>query len=141
MTIDEHNIEISFCIDDNNENNTNAVVNIDELMNTMNTMNTVNTLNNMNGLNNGVNVNDIAFPLMLNYQENFTVKELMLICEYYGFAKNLKTNKYNKEQIIEILVAFECNETNMEIVIKRQNMWHYMNELKNDKFMKKFVIW
>jgi hypothetical protein len=84
---------------------------------------------------------DLLIPRMINYNENYTVKELLLICDYYGFSKELKTNKFNKEQIIDYLVSFETNENNSEIVFKRQNMWFYINELKNDKFMKKFVIW
>jgi len=85
--------------------------------------------------------NTLIFPHMLNYDENYTVKKLFLICEYYGFAKELKNNKYNKEQIINWLVMFESDPKNSDIVSKRQNMWFYMNELKNDKFMKKFVLW
>lgn len=83
----------------------------------------------------------LTIPQMINYNENYTVKELLLICEYYGFAKELKNNKYNKEQIIEFLVTFESDISNSDIVFKRQNMWFYINELKNDKFMKKFVLW
>jgi len=85
--------------------------------------------------------NDFTIPQMINYNENFTVKELLLICEYYGFAKDVKTNKLNKEQIIDFLVSFETDPNNSDIVFKRQNMWFYINELKNDKFMKKFVLW
>jgi hypothetical protein len=85
--------------------------------------------------------NDFTIPQMINYNENFTVKELLLICEYYGFAKDVKTNKFNKEQIIDFLVSFETDPNNSDIVFKRQNMWFYINELKNDKFMKKFVLW
>jgi hypothetical protein len=84
---------------------------------------------------------DLVLPKMLNYNENFTVKDLLIICDYYGFAKELKHSKCNKEQIIEILVSFESDPTNDVIVNKRQNMWFYMNELKNDKFMKKYVLW
>jgi len=84
---------------------------------------------------------DLTVPQMINYNENYTVKELLLICEYYGFAKDLKTNKFNKEQIIEYLVSFESDISNTDIVFKRQNMWFYIGELKNDKFMKKFIIW
>jgi hypothetical protein len=84
---------------------------------------------------------DSNLPQMIHYNENFTVKELLLICEYYGFAKEMKNNKYNKEQIINILVSFESDEINNEIVFKRQNMWFYINELKNDKFMKKYILW
>jgi hypothetical protein len=85
--------------------------------------------------------NDFMIPQMINYNENFTVKELLLICEYYGFAKDVKTNKFNKEQIIDFLVSFESDPNNSDIVFKRQNMWFYINEVKNDKFMKKFVLW
>jgi len=84
---------------------------------------------------------ELTIPHMINYHDNFTVKELLLICEYYGFAKEMKNNKFNKEQIINCLVDFENNENNSDIVFKRQNMWFYINELKADKFMKKFVIW
>lgn len=78
---------------------------------------------------------------MVNYHENFTVKELLIICDYYGFSKELKHSKCNKEQIIAILVSFESDTNNSDIVFKRQNMWFYMNELKNDKIMKKYVLW
>ena len=85
--------------------------------------------------------NEMALPQIINYNENFTVKELLVICEYYGFLKEIKNNKCNKEQIIEILVNFENDPINNDIVFKRQNLWFYINELKNDKFMKKFVLW
>ena len=84
---------------------------------------------------------DLTVPQMINYHENYTVKELLLICEYYGFAKDLKNNKFNKEQIIEYLVSFESDISNTDIVFKRQNLWFYIGELKSDKFMKKFVLW
>ena len=84
---------------------------------------------------------DLKLPQLINYQENFTIKELLLICEYYGFAKELKTKKYNKEEIIHFLVEYELDPLNSDIVYTRQNMWFYMNELKNDKFMKKYILW
>jgi len=84
---------------------------------------------------------DLIIPQIINYRENFTVKELLLICEYYGVAKELKSNKCNKYEIIQFLVIYESNPINSDIVFKRQNMWFYINELKNDKFMKKYVLW
>ena len=33
---------------------------------------------------------DLIIPQIINYRENFTVKELLLICDYYGIAKELK---------------------------------------------------
>ena len=85
--------------------------------------------------------NDLLFPQTINYIENYTVKELLLICEYYGFAKDLKNKKYNKNAIANFLVEFEINPSNNDIVFKRKNMWVNINELKNDKFMKKYVLW
>lgn len=85
--------------------------------------------------------NDLFIPHIINYHENYTIKELLLICEYYGFAKHVKTNKLNKQQIIECMVSFENDFTNSDIVCKRKTMWFYMSELKNDKFMKKYVLW
>jgi hypothetical protein len=78
---------------------------------------------------------------MIHYSENCTLKDLYLICEYYGFLKDVKSNKCNKEVVIQILVDFESNPANFSIVSKRQNLWFYINELKNDKFMKKYVLW
>lgn len=83
---------------------------------------------------------ELFIPQIFNYQENFTVKELLLIGEYYGITKELKLNKCNKEKIIYFLVDFESNSKNFEIVCKRQNLWFYINEIKNDKFMKKYVL-
>ena len=85
--------------------------------------------------------NEMALPQIINYSENLTVKELLVICEYYGFLKEIKNNKCNKDQIIEILVNFENDPINNDIVFKRQNLWFYINELKNDKFMKKYILW
>lgn len=80
---------------------------------------------------------DNAYPYIVNYHENFTVKELQLICEYYG----LKTTKKNKAQLVDELVFFESDLLNEEIVSRRKTLWFYMDEVKNDKFMKKFVLW
>ena len=84
---------------------------------------------------------ELIIPQIVNYHENYTVKELLLICEYYGVAKELKSNKCNKNEIIQFLVIYESNSMNSDIVFKRQNMWFYINELKHDKFMKKYVLW
>ena len=121
----EQNVAISYYIEEI-ENQEKEEISIEEFMAEMET-------NEFN--------DDLTVPKMINYHENFTVKELLLICDYYGFAKELKTNKCNKDQIIEILVSFESDLNNSDIVFKRQNMWFFINELKNDKFMKKFLLW
>lgn len=108
------------------ENENSEMVDIDELMNSVET----------------TELNDELFiPQMINYNEQYTVKELLTICEYYGFAKNLKVSKCNKQQILQCLIAFELDPNNSELVFARQNLWFYITELKKDPFMKKFVIW
>jgi hypothetical protein len=80
-------------------------------------------------------------PYFVDYQMNYTVKQLLTICEYYGIAKICKMNKCTKEEIIHHLMVFESDLENREIVLQRKNLWFYLNELKNDKFTKKFVLW
>ena len=125
MSNDEQNIAISYFIDEV-ENELEEEINIENLMTEI--------------YNSELN-DSLTVSKMLNYNENFTIKDLLIICDYYGFSKELKHSKCNKEQIIEILVSFESDTNNSDIVFKRQNMWFYMNELKNDKYMKKYVIW
>jgi DNA integrity scanning protein DisA with diadenylate cyclase activity len=84
---------------------------------------------------------DLSVYKTITYNETYTVKELLHICDYYGLAKELKACKFNKQQIIHFLVEFESCPDNLNIVSKRQNMWFYISELKNDKFMKKYVLW
>lgn len=73
--------------------------------------------------------------------EKYNVKELLKICDYYGFLKNVKLAKYKKNDIIQAIEMFEKNPANFLIVQKRQELWYFMNELCNDKFMKKYVNW
>jgi len=84
---------------------------------------------------------EIMEILSFEYKTNYTVKELLLMCEYYGIAKELKKNKSNKDIIIFELITFENNPLNNEIVLKRNGMWYYMSQLKSDNFMKKYIIW
>jgi hypothetical protein len=84
---------------------------------------------------------DLRTPHILDYAENYTVKELILICDYYGFSKEIKANKLGKDLLIQCLVDYELDPVNVVNVEKRRNMWFFINELKNDKFMKKFVLW
>ena len=125
MSSENPNIEITYCI--NEDDKIHNEFNIEEILNQLN--------------NTEHNNDNIFMPYIINYNENYTVKALFLICEYYGIARDLKNNKCNKEQIIYFLIEFERNPLNADIVFKRQNMWFYINELKNDNFMKKYVLW
>jgi hypothetical protein len=84
---------------------------------------------------------EITEIMGFEYKTNYNVKELLLICEYYGISKELKVNKCNKDEIIFHLVNFENNPLNNIVVLRRQEMWRCITMLKNDKFMKKYVLW
>jgi hypothetical protein len=123
---------IFFFLDENKDSDSESNIDIDELLNQISESNSNIATN-----------SDLMVSQMINYHENYTIKDLLLICDYYGIAKELKTkkNKCNKDIIIHYLVEFESEPNNNDIVSKRQNMWFYMSELKNDKFMKKYLLW
>ena len=135
-----NNENIFFSIDDNEDNlENNLAYNIDYNLEN-NLENNLSDL--LNEINNHDFVNEEIFEVMCyEYKINYTVKELLLICDYYGIAKEMKSNKYNKEEIINVLVQFENNPINNDIFLRRQSMWYYIDKLKNDKFMKKYVLW
>ena len=83
---------------------------------------------------------DDIFMEIKNYDLNFTLKQLTQICEYYNLSKDIKINKMKKQDIIEQIILFEHSYENYNTVLKRKEMWYYMGELKNDKLMKKMVI-
>jgi hypothetical protein len=86
---------------------------------------------------------------MQNYELNFTIKQLLIICDYYGITKQAKNAEYygskartmKKSDIISLIMMFERNIDNIEVVMKRKELWYYLDSLKADKIMKKFVLW
>lgn len=77
----------------------------------------------------------------LFYHQEYNVKDLFKICNYYGIEKDIRLSKCKKQDIISTLVYFENQPENFEIVKKRNRMWAYITELLNDTKMKKFILW
>lgn len=75
--------------------------------------------------------------LQLHYSDNFCVKELHKICEYY----NIDKRKKRKDELINDIIIFEIAEENTNLVENRKKMWSYMQELKNDTYLKKYIVW
>lgn len=84
---------------------------------------------------------DDVFVEIKNYDLNYTLKQLLFICDYYNISKGVKLNKMKKQDIIEQIIIFENDISNFNIVTKRKQLWYFMDELKSDKFMKKYIIW
>jgi len=79
---------------------------------------------------------DDNMPQIINYQINFTLRQLTQICDFYEIQKTKK----NKDELIKLLVDFETRPENFDVVSRRKLLWFYMDEIKNDKYMKKFVL-
>jgi hypothetical protein len=133
MTDIKNEENITFFLNDGTECVDDDILDLYQLQNELNDIE-------IYGKQTGVEGDDI-FIEMKDYEMNYTVKQLLLICEYYDILKDVRANKAKKQDIIEQILLFEKNMENVEITIKRKELWYYINELKNDKIMKKFVIW
>jgi hypothetical protein len=74
----------------------------------------------------------------LYYNEEYKLKDLIKICQYYGMTKGIKNLK--KQDIISSIIYFENSPENYEIVEKRHKMWAYMTELLEDPKMKGYLL-
>jgi hypothetical protein len=73
--------------------------------------------------------------IMLDYDMNCTLKQLKHIAAYYG----LKC-KSRKADLIQDIVLFECDVANSYTVARRKRLFHYMDVLKSDDYLKAYVI-
>ena len=74
--------------------------------------------------------------LILNYEINYNIKYLEHILAYYDVQKK----KMNKLEMIETIVNIEDNPDNQHIVMRRKEMFKYIELLKKDKYFSKFIM-
>ena len=95
-------------------------------------------------------LNDLSYFIKKNfyagndeyfYNEEYKIKDLLKICQYYGIAKNVKASKCKKQDIISTIIYFESLHENYEIVERRHKMWAYMTELLEDPKMRSYLLW
>jgi hypothetical protein len=95
-------------------------------------------------------LNDLSYFIKKNfysgndeyyYNEEYKIKDLLKICQYYGIAKNVKASKCKKQDIISTIIYFENSPENYEIVERRHKMWAYMTELLEDPKMRSYLLW
>jgi len=128
MNIDYDNIDNC----DNNENNDNENNELDSILKEIDESCLHESI---------FDAEDLITSKIIDYDTNYSVKQILLICDYYGLLKEVKINKFKKQELIMFLLDFEENIENSLIVYKRKQLWYFMDELKNDKFMKKYIIW
>ena len=78
------------------------------------------------------------FTLYISY----SVRSLTQILEYYNINKYNINNKKKlvKDEIVQLLVLFEADIDNKILVKKRRRLWNNINELQNEPFFKKFIM-
>lgn len=85
------------------------------------------------------NLNNYASTLESQFIEswdNFKLKDLQRVAEYYEISYKGKT----KNKLIEKIIEFEEKEENCMKVYNREVKWNTMNELCKDKFFNKFIV-
>ena len=83
----------------------------------------------------GENFSTIYFLMEEEYNQ-FTKKELERICDYYSINKRKK----RKNDLIQDIIIFEQDIVNNELVDKRIELWYCIEQIKNDNYLKKFLI-
>ncbi len=82
-----------------------------------------------------VTLDDIT-ALEIEYDTNYIKKELIKIAEYY----EISIRKKNKKDLISEIVIFETSGENIAIVERRKELWFYINEIREDKYLSKYLI-
>jgi|TARA_B110000967_G_scaffold53030_1_gene54328 hypothetical protein len=88
-----------------------------------------------NNMNDELNDDDNLIAQHVDYFENYTLKMLHHIVNYYEIPKR----RLKKEELIELIIQFENESENSLNVYNRKRCWHYIHELQNDTYFGKFI--
>lgn len=148
------NKSVELCIEYGNDDNSNSPANSNSLESSISTYDSmIQTLN--DELNNGNKENndhgnvidfmdfedmdffkmDCATAMSFDYEMNYTMKQLKHIAGYYGIK-----NKPRKVDMIQDIVFYETDTVNGDVVARRKRMFYYMDALKNDEYLKSFIM-
>ena len=72
----------------------------------------------------------------LDYSTNYTVKQIGQIMDYYKINKR----KMKKDEQIQAIIFYESDIKNIHIVENRKRLWENIEELKNDPYFSKFIL-
>ena len=128
---------LSYNISEINNNNNNNIENMNDFINEINKIHNIdNNTSNDNDNNDDKTKYDHLIANELNYFNNYNVKLLKHILNYY------KINNRNmiKNEMVQAIVLFENEINNKEILDKRKKLWNNIQELNNDDYLSKFII-
>lgn len=130
-----------FCKLEEKQNYENKIINIDDFIGEMESSYSSNNTSIFGDCDSEYDIitnnSPISYSFLeMDYSTNYNVKSLLQIVEYY----ELKKSNMKKDEIIQMLILFETDPNNYEIVSRRRHLWNCMNELKKDKFFNKYIL-
>lgn len=78
---------------------------------------------------------DCATAVSFDYEMNYTIKQLKHIAGYYGLK--CKTRKVD---LVQDIVLFEMDHENCDVVARRKRLFHYIDMLKGDEYLKSYIV-
>ena len=92
------------------------------------------------GLVNNNSITDMNMDTMIaseiDYSNNYNIKSLGKILDFYGICKR----KLRKDEMVQSIILFEMEICNYELVEERKRLWMNFQELKEHSFFNKFMI-
>ena len=85
------------------------------------------------------NINDPSMQtfIILTYEyQEYKKKELEMIADYYNISKRKK----RKDELIQDVIIFELDPNNIDITQRRKTLWFYIEEIKTDNYLRKYLI-
>ena len=79
---------------------------------------------------------DSSIAQNIDYTLNYTLPMIQHICGFY----NIEYKRVKKQLLISTLLEIQIDNTNIEIVQERKSLWYYMQELKSNKYLSKYII-
>ena len=76
----------------------------------------------------------------LNLIKNFQITEKNFDYFLNPSTNNIKLANMIKNEMVQAIVLFENEINNKEIVDKRKKLWNNIQELNNDDYLSKFII-
>lgn len=91
---------------------------------------------NVNSISNRDMNMDCMIASEIDYCNNYNIKSLGKILDFYGICKR----KLRKDEMIQTIILFETDLSNYELVEQRKRLWINFKELKEHSFFNKFMI-
>ena len=81
------------------------------------------------------NIESLKSAMLSDYEWNCTMPILTHICGFYGLKK-----RGTKAEIVKSIVEFELMSENIQIVEQRKKIFEFMRLIKENEYMKRFIL-